>query len=75
MRYKTFKLDLFLCEVSILLVSVCLLFLSLVMISNIYIAATGESANAGNRNRYLINTTIKTVELCKYDIHFCTNIR
>ena len=75
MRYKSVKLDIILCEISIILVSICLLFLSVIMVVNIYTIYAGGRVTTGEGDRYLINTSIKTIEVCKYDLHFCSRLR
>lgn len=75
MRHKKIRIDILLCEISIVLVSACLLFLSTLLVVNIYTIYLSSNVDAADSSRYLSNTTIKTIEVCKYDLHLCAKMR
>lgn len=75
MRRKHFGVEIIICQVSLALVSLALLFCTLFLVMNIYVIYTGNRGSSAATGSLHLNTTIKNIELCKPSPYFCANLR
>lgn len=72
---KPFRLEIFLCQVSMIIVLMCILGCSIFLALNIYTIYVGDLGNDAAAAGLRLNTQTKSIELCQPNVLVCANLR